>query len=231
MKLADLAFACYVYTHMSNYDSSYLRFVEQTYPELDLKVEAHQGALLNWLNAWGCRQFAKSHHILAAEEIRRWYDEIGTGLFPRDKSLLLLSEEDLDFVERAYGFLVKRTASLKHRGGESIRVEIGPTGTAKILFALRPNALLPWDEPIRFRFKADGSAQSYAFFLRLVQGMLKTLALDFESKGHTLAELPALLGRPTSSPAKMIDEYFWVTISRKCPVPKERDLMRWVNWR
>lgn len=231
MKLAEIAFACYIYAHMSDYDSSYLRFTKNTEPQLDLRLEHHRIALLNWLNDWGCRQFAKDYHGLAADEIRKWYDEIGGQLFPIDTPLLSLSDHDIKLVELAYASLVARTASRRrlHNGGET-QVVIGPTGAAKILFVLRPMALIPWDDPIRERFHADGSARSYMSFLRIVKSNLEELSQACQTKGYKLTELPQLLGRPSSSVTKLVDEYFWVTISRGCPVPAEDELNRWASW-
>ena len=77
MKLSELAFACYIYGQMSDYDSSYLHFLEATNHALDLKVAEHRIELLKWLNKWGCRQFAKIYYHLASEEIETWYEEFG----------------------------------------------------------------------------------------------------------------------------------------------------------
>ena len=176
MKLAEIAFACYIYSHMSNYDRSYLRFVEETSPRLDLRLERHQMALLKWLNDWGCRQFSKDYHGLAAKEIGEWYEEVSVRLFPVDKTLLSLSNGDFALAEQAYDGLVTRTASRRKRAnGHETKVTIGPTGTAKILFAVRPNALIPWDDPIRQRFGEDNSARSYINYLRAAKSHLEEL--------------------------------------------------------
>ena len=231
MKLAEIAFACYIYSHMSDYDRSYLRFVKETSPQLDLRLRPHQMALLKWLNDWGCRQFSKDYHGLAAKEIGEWCEEFGARLFPMDRALLSLSDEDLALVEHAYDNLIARTASRKKReNGYETKVTVGPTGTAKILFAVRPNALIPWDEPIRERFGADNSARSYVNYLLTAKGHLEELSQECDKRGYRLSDLPQLLGRSTSSIVKMIDEYFWVTISRSCPVPSDDELMRWVTW-
>jgi len=231
MKLAELAFGCYIYSHMSDYDSSYVRFLESTKPQLDLQLEHHRMSLLKWLNNWGCRQFAREHHMLASEEIRKWYQESGAQMFPADVTLLSLSNEDLAQVEQAYARLVSRTASRRRMNNDTeTRVEIGPTGASKILFALRPLALIPWDDPIRKRFGVDGSACSYTKFLRNVRTILNKLEQSCEEKGYIITDLPNLLGRPTSSIAKMLDEYFWVTITRGCPVPPEDEISRWTTW-
>ena len=109
-------------------------------------------------------------------------------------------------------------------------VTVGPTGTAKILFALRPNALVPWDYPIRAHFGLGGSAEDYAGYLRKARSELRELRADCARLGYAFESLPVRLGRPHSSLAKLVDEYFWVTITRKCPCPPADQLSEWVSW-
>ena len=216
MRLAELAFACYIYGRMTDYDSSYDRFRRETNPQLDLKNKQHGIALIKWLNDWGCRQFALDYHELASEEIHGWYQQCGDHFFSPDKSLLDLTNGDLALVEQAYAELVVRTASKREWPcGEQTKVVIGPTGTAKILFALRPNVLVPWDGPIRGHFQLDGSAHAYIGYLHIVRKNLEELDQACRELGHRLSDLPELLNRHTSSLAKLIDEYFWVTVSSR----------------
>jgi hypothetical protein len=231
MKLGELAFACYIYGRMSDYDSSYRRLVDATRPRLDLRSKQHLLALLKWLNEWGCRQFAKEHHDLAAQEIGEWHKEIGHKLFHTDKTLLSLTDDDFMLVEQAYVGLIGKTASYRNSSkGRKVRVEVGPTGAAKILFALRPNALIPWDDPIREELRLDGSAHSYRVYLGIAKDYLDGLTQACKENGFELTDLPAVLGRAESSVAKLMDEFFWVTISRKCPAPSGVELKRWVSW-
>jgi hypothetical protein len=231
MRLAELAFACYIYDRMTDYDSSYNRFRRETNPQLDLNNKQHRIALIKCLNSWGCRQFARDYHDLASEEIHSWYQQYGDRFFSPDKSLLDLTSGDLALVEQAYAELVVRTASMRERprGGQT-KVVIGPTGTAKILFALRPNALVPWDNPIRGHFQLDGSAHAYIRHLDIVRENLEELGQACKELGHRLSDLPELLNRHTSSLAKLIDEYLWVTVSRKCPAPAKAELLKWAAW-
>ncbi len=46
MKLSDLAFASYVYSHMTDYDSSYELFLKATQPELNFRSDEHMTALI-----------------------------------------------------------------------------------------------------------------------------------------------------------------------------------------
>lgn len=230
MKLAELSFACYVYSHMTDYDESYTRFLNDTRPQLDLNQRQHRMALLKWLNDWGCRQFSIAHHELAAKEIWQWFRASDPQMFSADLTLLSLSDTDLAVIERAFAGLVGRTASLRRTKNRSEScVAIGPTGASKILFALRPLALIPWDDPIRKRFNYDGSGRSYVEYLRRVKNNLRELEQDCKSKGFKLADLPSLLGRPSPSLVKLVDEYFWVTVSRSCSFPSEKDILLWTT--
>ena len=226
--LCELAFGCYVFSR--GYDEAYAQLFEDTKPGLDLDSDKHRLALLKWLNKWGCRQFAKDQHSDASAEIKDWYEKFRDALCPVDATLLSLTAEELNGVERAYTGLLNRTASRKRRKNGEVQVTVGPAGTAKILFALRPDALMPWDDPIRNKFGWDGSAASYRKHLEMARGWLNDLTKVCEEKGFQLAELPSRLGRPQSSLAKMIDEYLWVTITNKCAAPDRETLESWVSW-
>lgn len=231
MKLPELSFACYVYAGMSDYDSSYNRLRSETSPQIDLSIREHRIALLGWLNDWRCRQFSKVHHALAANEIGLWYNDFSPHFFPSPKMLPSLTIDELNFVQQAFGNLMHRTASMrKTRNNQISRIEIGPTGAAKILFALRPDTLVPWDILIRSNHDLDGSARSYRSFLIIVRDHLNELNVECEKFGINLEDLPGILGRPESSLVKLVDEFFWVTITRKCTPPSGSILRQWNEW-
>lgn len=231
MRLSELAFACYVYKKMTDDDSSYRHFLKETNHAPDLGIAKHRIELLKWLNEWGCRQFAKSYHDMASDEIRAWYEESNALLPPPYKTLLELSDVDISSASVAYERLTERTASKrsKKNGGKS-NIRIGPTGASKVLFAIRPNALIPWDAPIREQFERDGLAKSYTGYLGWAQAELEELGEACERNGYNLSSLPELIGGPDSSIAKLIDEYLWVTITRNRPAPTDEILTRWANW-
>jgi len=142
-----------------------------------------------------------------------------------------LSDDDLASVRAAYAELVNRTASIRAlRSGGKSRVKFGPTGTAKILFAIRPNSMIPWDVPMRSKFQFDDTAGDYVNYLKFVRKTIEELNDTCIRKGYHLSELPHLLGRPKSSLTKLIDEYHWVTVSRECPAPTSQELKEWGKW-
>ncbi len=118
-----------------------------------------------------------------------------------------------------------RTADVKERdashrptksGGTAI-VTVGATGAAKILHALRPKVLPPWDEPIRAALGLDGSRDSYLTYLVDVQRHVRDIEAEAAARGIT--NVPRVLGRPRSSLPKMIDEYYWITLTRRLVPP------------
>lgn len=225
MKLADLAFACYVYGQLSNYDGSYVELLEATNRCPDLSVAEHRRALLKWLNDWGCRQFALKYHEDASQEVLSWHNEFSSKLIPRNRTLSELTSDEVGCIQEAYQSLSKRKASVRAKNGKEVAVSFGPTGASKILFAIRPEAIVPWDTSIR-----DSFGVSYGKFLEEARSMLKELETACRENGLQLADLPQRLKRPHSTPAKLIDEYCWITITNKCPAPDLETLNRWVEW-
>lgn len=230
MTLSELAFACFLYNGGTDYDNSYRIFLEVTEGSPDLSSSEHREALLVWLNQWGCRQFALKYHEQASGEILSWHNEYSPTLLPRNRNLWEITEAELASAGAAYESLSSRIASYRKRRGKVVPVSIGPTGAAKILFAIRPRALLPWDDSIRESLGYDDSQASYLSFLGSVKSLLEELATSCERNGFQLADLPRLLGRPHSTVPKLIDEYHLVTITKNCSPPDSDTLQRWANW-
>lgn len=230
MKLSELAFACFLYGRFTDYDSSYLNFLKATNHSPDLSKPEHRKALLVWLNQWGCRQFAIDFHEHASAEILSWHNDFASVLFPQEKNIWDLTNTELEQSIKAYDTLSSRTASFRARNGRKFPVSIGPTGASKILFAIRRTAFVPWDDPIREKLGYDGSGKSYITYLKYIKGMLENIKPACENNGFSLADLPKRLGRPNSTIPKLIDEFYWVTITRNCPPPSIDDFLRWAQW-
>jgi hypothetical protein len=76
---------------------------------------------------------------------------------------------------------------------------------------VRPQACLPWDDPIRVALGLGDDGTAYTDFVDRAGVVVYDLASRL---GVEVEELPAKLHRPTSTPAKLIDEYLWVKITR-----------------
>jgi hypothetical protein len=209
--LGKLAFSCYIFDKIDS--GAYGKFLEQTNHSPDLSNKEHCLVLLKWLNDWGIRSIAKEDYERLSKNIKSWYDS--NELFDKDQNLQDLSEDDLAFVEAAYSTLVR------------IR-SLGPTSSAKILFAARPKALVAWDETIREAYV--GPKGSYVEFLKKVKSVIGTLECECKKYGFKPEKLPEKLGRPEATLPKLIDEYNWITITKGCPLPDRQTLERWAGW-
>lgn len=226
LTLLELKRACRLYSENTNFDQTYSEFRSSTNPWPDLTRREHRDALLHWLRQWGARQFAVASHELASQEILTWYDKHISHLVPAEKNLWELTEHDLRHVRQAYASLSSRTAALIDVDGHQLQRTVGPAGTTKILFALRPRAFLPWDAAIRKRLRYGVDAHSYVSYLRRVSQLLGDLELHCQRAGFPLVELPQWLGRPDSSHPKIVDEYCWATLTRKLHAPNPSIIAR-----
>jgi len=231
MDLGELAFGCYLYSRFTNYDNSYRELLNVTNGELDLKNSSHRKALLRWLNNWGCRQFAKEYHRMASNELLSWFYSYGNSLVPIGKNIWDLGEDDFVMIGYLYEKLLNCRASYRKNKNQRSLVRFGATGAAKILFALRPKVLLPWDNRIRSELGYDKSKSSYISFIKRVESEIDELAGDCLRHGINLSDIPEILERSSPSVPKIMDEYYWVTVSNKCDPPDCETLRRWLKWR
>jgi hypothetical protein len=219
MTLPELSLGCYVYATMTSFDGGYLEFLDETVHALDLTQQSHRKSLLKFLNSWGCR-IEKADFDDAAIQIEGWYDIIRNKLFPTATGLLALTDFDLDTAEEAFRDLAARPCCT----GKTF----ASVPTAKVLFALRPNALIPWDNAMLRHFRLNGSAASYRQHLLWAREQLRDLSGECTKRGFALADLPTKLERPKSTPPKLIDEYLYVTVTNKFQL---RGLIeRWEKW-
>jgi hypothetical protein len=230
MLLYELAYASRIYA--ATFDAALKRFWSAVDPMLDLERPDHRTALLEWLNKWGCRQFAKKHHGRASQELIDWWRQQPVTALPRrEMSWTDLSGQYIDLIEDAYRMLSARTASVRSRKSVDYEVRFGPAGAAKILYVLWPNAVPPWDDAIRQELGLDGSPDSYRTFLtEIVPSQIESLRLDAARFEIPLRSIPALLGRSESSLPKMVDEYFWVTITQRYRPPSKARMQEWAKW-
>ncbi len=219
MTLAELSVGCYMYATMTSFDSGYREFLDETVPALDLTQQSHRRSLLTFLNSWGCR-IKEDDFDDAAAQIANWYEIIKGKLFPTTTGLLALTDSDLDTVEEAFKDLAARPCCA--------RKTFASVPTAKVLFALRPNALIPWDNKMLGHFHLDGSATSYRKHLLWARERLKDLSGECTKRGFALTDLPTKMERPKSTLPKLIDEYLYVTVTNKFQ-PKQL-IERWETW-
>lgn len=230
MRLHELAYACPLYAAFTHFDKSIMEFRSVASPALDLGNAAHRKALLKWLNSWGCMHLAKHYHSMASNALLKWGRRCLDRLPHDGLGLVELPNTALDAAAEAYGDLKGRRASMRLTDSRSIDVTFGPTAAAKVLYALRPKAFPPWDDPIRKDLGYDGSPESYRKFLSSIRKNVRRLEEEAAHLGISSTDIPKLMRRPGSSIPKLVDEYYWVTITKACTPPTEEELERWASW-
>lgn len=230
MRLYELAYTCRPYTSFIEFDLSLKILSRLAGSALDLNNKEHKKALFVWLNYLGCRQFAKEYHSLAVNALEDWIQCCRNQLPSEVTTLDKLSDSAIDAAANAYGDLKDRKASLRHRNSREHAVTFGPKGAAKVLYALQPNTLPPLDDPIREHFGYDGSPVSYGQFLAMGKKEISCLVEEASSLGLLMNDIPKAIGQPEVTLPKIIDEYYWITITSECMTPSEEEITQWAAW-
>jgi len=150
-------------------------------------------------------------------------------LFSDKTPLWQLENREIETVANAYGSLKDKAGARHVRGGNKLEVHIGPTAASKTLFAIRPKALMPWDEAMRVAFKCDGSPESYFEYLIEIRSLTLHIGNLCRNKGFQIDDLPQKLGRPNSTVLALVNEYIWVTVTRKVELPSSEVLTQWAS--
>jgi hypothetical protein len=234
VNLGELALTCFAYGAMT-YDDSLSQFSRRVEGNTDLSNQEHRLALLHWLNQWQCRQFSLAYHDLASAGLLEWHLEFGGFLPPKVKHLWEVPEATVEEYAGVFDALAKKVACHREsgrgeNGGKKTAVSFGPTAAAKILFVLRPKVFVAWDEPIRAGLRYDGSGRSYVNFLTRLREELLELKDQCRAFNLDLANLPEAVGRPLSTPAQLMDEFYWATVTRGVVAPTRQQLARWLEW-
>lgn len=216
MRLLHLRIACYLYNQFTNYDSSYLE-LQNKYPTLELNKTEHVESLIKWLRSWGCRQFKSNNENISINSIVNWY-EFNKSRIPSPTYHLidydLLANKNI--VIDLFNNLSDRKAATRERGDNNIDVRIGPVGTAKTLSALRPNIFPPWDTPIYKKLQLEGNGAGYVSYLSRVKKELNEIRETLKNTTITWTDLFRYLKKQHRSYPKLIDEYYWITITQGC---------------
>lgn len=211
MSRDDIARYLASYAAVTGYDGSFRRLLTATGGVMDLQSEDHRIEVITWLRAWGCRHLRRTDTHRTAEALRIWWEEWGERLPSEQASLAGLREPDLLVIEQSYDALRAAPAAGRSRKDGEIDVLIGDTAAAKVMFATRPQVFMPWDEPIRLAFGWWGGGAAYVQLLQLAASALEGLA---SRVAVSVDDLPEILGRPASSPPKIVDEFLWVRITK-----------------
>ncbi len=223
MTYQELKITSYLYNKFTNYDE---RYQELSLKLLDLTDINDLDKVLKFLRDWGCRQFKKECHLQSAESLKKWYINYQGNLPEMNENLLDMTDSTMLLFEELFNELMNSYSSTKLRKDKTFTISIGPVGAAKTLFALRKNVFPPWDNPIIDELNLTRDGKGYCQYLFLVKQQLVQLNIYCEENSIEIYDVPNLLGRPFASLPKLIDEYFWVSITREC---KPVDLINIIN--
>jgi hypothetical protein len=174
--------------------------------EVDLTLVDQRRELHRWLNAWGCRiRYARPgepdpfHAGVAA-----WWSRRGAGLAAVTAPLSELGDDQIGLLGAAFEDL---TSTPIARTAAGIERTMGATASAKALYALRPQAVMPWDLAIAQRLHGGRNAAAFVAHLQLGRDWARQLLRD---TGWDEATLAADLGQPRASLARLLDQYCYV---------------------
>jgi hypothetical protein len=229
ISLGRIAVSSLLFNSLTSYNDSLVSLNNYTQGRLEITNPEHRQYLLDWLNDWKCRNLSKGQHKVASDSILEWYLQEGNKLFTDEKPLWALNDNDLEVAANAYGYLKNKTGAWRIHGQSKQEVRIGPTAASKILFAMRPQALMPWDEAMRVGFNCNGDPESYSNYLKIIRNLTYHIENLCKVKGIQIDELPQKLGRPNSTVLALVNEYIWITETRKVELPTSAILARWAE--
>lgn len=229
IRLYELAIASMIFSSITGYNSAYNVLLKKTGGEPDLSNDEHRLEILKWLNKWGCRQFKKDYHIHASNQLYEWHKE-NQDLLP-DKDINIWELVDFDSIGKLFTSLSGRVASYKKRNETEIATSFGPTGTSKILFAIRSKSLIPCDIPMREKFQLSSDSGGYITYLKKVISSCRELEEQCKKNGFSLEDFPKIIKRPNTTIPKLIDEYHWITLTKNFKIPNSKIILEWLNFK
>ena len=157
------------------------------------------------------RHLNRASEAVSTAALSEWAETWVPHLPEPSRPLPELSTDDITTVAVAYGHLAETVSGARRLTRREVPVHFGPTAAAKTMYALRPNACAPWDDPIRDGLGMGGNDAAYRAYLQII---VRALTQTAARAGVAMKDLPTCVGRPDSSPPKLIDEYLWMRITR-----------------
>jgi hypothetical protein len=227
MRLVELAYCCRIFGETTGYDQALARFVGGTGGAVNLEDPRHRALTLQWLREWGCRSLRTEDDKRSSRALKAWWAKWSAALPAVEATLDTLEEDALDAAADAYADLASRIGPRRQLPDRVIDIQFGPTTAAKAMFAVRPNAFVPWDNAIRKKLGYKTDAASYRQALARARDELREAVRDADVDP---ADLPRLIGRPESTPPKLVDEHDWVRYSLGHEPPTRDELEQCLSW-
>lgn len=215
--LSQLAHALRSYSQDSA-DTSLAVLLSATGGSADLAVAGQRDELRRWLNKWVCRlRYPQpGEPDVFSDSLAQQWAISGSGL--PDDPVAELSDMEIGTLADSYADLAARPGALRTRNGVPVGYRtIAPTAASKIMFVLRPETVPPWDAAIARATAGGTSRDHFASHLQATRAWAGAVQVEAHRQG--IVDVPAYVGRPNSSLAKLRDEWLYLTVTRGCPVP------------
>jgi len=224
MKLYELAYACRLYREVAQFDPAYHDMREALGPNPDLASQAQRDSLMQFLNKWLCR-IPETNFPELKQHLQRWAALWVPQLPDASRDIRSLNDSERVHIGKAYEELLKLGAGLHFQD----------TAAAKTLHALRSHTLPMWDAKIKDWFSTSGpskgtAGQTYSAFLCHVAEQISELEVDVTRLGYSLNDVSQLVSSSGVSLVKLVDEYYWITITYGHRVPTSDELDQWLRW-
>lgn len=225
MEISHIKLCSLIYYIITGYDKAYIELRKIPAP-LDLNKDDHCKHILDFLRKWQCRQFAadKENEKITLKSIESWVEQYQNLLaILNDKDIFAIKNDFIESFQECFINLAESKACVKKNGTAT---NFGCVGAAKFLFAFRPEIFFPWDnEIIRYYENCDREFNYCTFMIKMKENLnnlknecedkeikLESLKKEIEKSRRILnkTELDFNLTYP-----KLIDEYNWVTITKK----------------
>jgi hypothetical protein len=187
------------------------------HPILDLEKRIDVSDLIKWLRSWGCRQFKNEDENISINNFQDWYNSNKSKLPNINQNLInydLTINEGL-IIELFDNLSICKSA-IREGKYRQVDVCVGPVGAAKTLFALRPNLFSPWDNLIYKQLKLECNGLGYVSYLHKIKTELINIRDEAINNHLEWENIFNYLNKMHRSYPKLIDEYFWITLTNKC---------------
>jgi hypothetical protein len=201
MTLFELALAHYLYNKIESYDESLTKFLND--PEnqnFDFHNDKQTTALLEWLNKWGCRHISKASYSTLCKTLPIWWNQNNMAHYLNDEST----------ISNIFDSLRKIIVS----DDNERTVTFGPTAASKTLFIIDKDYFIPWDQEIRKKTKNSPDGKGYYNYLTNSKNEFNELLTRLIESGIVWEEQKTLFQNYISD-MKLIDEYNWITKTKK----------------
>lgn len=184
----------------------------------DLGVPQQRDEVRLWLNKWVCRlRYPRpGEPDVFSDSLAAWWAASGSAL--PGGPVAGLSDTAVGMIADSYADLSARPGALLVRNGSIAgRRSIAPTAASKILFVLRPETVPPWDAAIARTSAGGTSRDHFAGYLNATRAWAR--AVQDQARQQGVTDIPAYVGRPGTSLAKLRDDWLYLTITRGCAIP------------